>query len=175
MIQKTDKFLIGIVAGIVLLVIVAFAVVLSRPEPTYRTDNAADAVAHNYLLALWQQDYDRAYSYLSPEIGGYPESAEQFQDDIRDNRWIFDLDRWGTDSDNRSVGLEVISADVTGDRAYVSVRKTDFYQGDFFSNGQSSHTFNVQLERNSQTDEWQIVEADDYWVYCWSNEDGCQR
>lgn len=175
MTRNSDKFLIGIVAGIVLLVVVAFVVVLNRPNPTYRTDDAPDAVAHNYLLALWQEEYERAYSYLSPDIAGYPESADLFIDDIRDNRWIFDLDRWAIDMDDRSVGLEVVAADVRGNRAYVDIRKTTFYQGDFFSTGQSTRAFEVELEQNADTGEWLIVEAGDYWVYCWSREEGCDR
>jgi hypothetical protein len=165
--QKTDKFLIGIVASILLLVVVAFVVVLNRPEPTYQSDETPTGVAHNYLLALQRQEYERAYRYLSPDISGYPQSADIFINDVRDNRWWFD----------QSVALEVVSGETDGvdsSRTYVTVRKTSFYQGDLFNNGQSTNTFTMQLKRNPQSAEWQIVQSDDYWNYCWSQGDGCK-
>lgn len=167
MTQKTDKFLIGIVAGVLLLVIVAFVVVLTRSEPTYQSDDTPSGVAHNYLLAFQRKEYDRAYRYLAPEIAGYPTTVETFRDDVQDNRWLFGLDE-------DSVALEVVSADLNSNRADITIRKTTFYQGDLFSDGQSTRTFTMQLERNLQTDVWQIVDSGDYWLYCWSDEDGCK-
>jgi len=43
----TDKFLIGSVAGVILLVSVAFAVAFLRPKPTYQSDDTPEGVAHN--------------------------------------------------------------------------------------------------------------------------------
>jgi hypothetical protein len=70
--KSTDKFLIGIVVGIVLLVVAAFVITLARPEPTYQVEGTPESVAHNYLLALQKEDYQRAYGYLSPTLKGYP-------------------------------------------------------------------------------------------------------
>jgi len=77
--KNTDKFLVGIVVGVVVLVATAFAVALLRPKPTYQLEDTPKGVAHNYLLALQQEDYKRAYGYLSPTIEGYPTSAEAFE------------------------------------------------------------------------------------------------
>ncbi len=80
--QGTDRYLFGIAAGVVLLLVVAVAVVLLRPEPTYQADDSPEDVAHNYLLALIKADYERAYGYLSPTLDGYPESVAKFTQDI---------------------------------------------------------------------------------------------
>lgn len=166
--KKTDKLLIGIVAGIVLLVLVAFGVALTRPKPSYQAEDTPEGVAFNYLFALQQEDYERAYGYLSPTINGYPPNAEIFRDQIRDYSWNF------SGLNNPSTTLEVDSVDVSGKRADVTIRETQFYGGDLFSSGQSSHTFDITL-RQEENGQWKIVKSDSYWVYCWSDsqEYGC--
>jgi hypothetical protein len=113
--KSTDRFLIGIVVGIILLVVAAFVVTLTRPEPTYQ----AEDVAHNYLLALQEEDHQRAYGYLSPTLEGYPVSVERFAENVEDSRWRFRLDADTT--------LAVESVRVTGNRAVVDVRESRFH------------------------------------------------
>jgi hypothetical protein len=160
--KKTDKLLIGIVLGIVLLVVVAFGVALTKPKPTYQAEDKPEGVAFNYLFALQQNDYERAYGYLSPTIKGYPETLEEFTDQIRDYSWNF------RGMDNSSTTLEVDSVDVKGQRADVGIRETQFYEGDLFNSGQYSYIFNMTL-RQDENAQWKIVESDSYWVYCWND------
>ena len=87
--KKTDKLLIGIVAGILLLVLVAFGVALTRPKPAYQAEDKPEGVAFNYLFALQQGDYERAYGYLSPTLKRYPQTVEKFRDQIHDYSWNF--------------------------------------------------------------------------------------
>jgi len=164
--KKTDKLLIGIVAGIFLLVVVAFVVALSKPEPTYQPEDNPGGVAFNYLFALQQKDYDRAYGYLSPSIPGYPRNAEAFENDIRDYSWRF------SGINDSSTTLEVDSVDTNGKRADVIIRETHFYEGDLFSSGQYSSTFSVTLRQDGKG-AWKIVESNDYWAWCWNDGDGC--
>ncbi len=89
--KSTDKVLIAIVAGIVLLIVVALVVTLTRPEPIYQAEDTPEGVAHNYLLALQKEEYERAYGYLSPTLEGYPASADRFVEDVEDNSWSFRL------------------------------------------------------------------------------------
>ena len=164
--KTTDKFLIGIVAGVILLVGAAFAIAFLRPKPTYQPDDTPEDVAHNYLLALKQEDYARAYGYLSPGIRSYPDSAEAFAEDVADNRWNF-----GGGDD--SVTLEIESVRMTGeDRAVVSVRERRFYQGGLFDSGEYTSTFDMTLRRRN--DRWQIFESDSYWAWCWDDTKGCR-
>lgn len=162
--KSTDKFLIGIVVGIVLLVIAAFVVTLTRPEPTYQAEDTPEGVAHNYLLALQEEDYQRAYGYLSPTLKGYPVSAETFAADVEDFPWQFRMD---TDT-----ALAVESARVTGNRAVVKVRESRFYGGVLFDSGQTTAVFEMELEL--EEGEWKIVDADYYFAWCWRDSEGCK-
>ncbi|HKZ70333.1 MAG TPA: hypothetical protein VJ020_09655 [Anaerolineales bacterium] len=164
--KNTDKFLIGIVAGVALLVVVAFAVALLRPKPAYQPEDTPEGVTHNYLFALQEKDYERAYTYLSPTLAGYPDSSEEFVDNIDEYQWSFG---YGNDSTT----LEVESTDITGSRAVVTVRETTFYEGGLFDSGQYSNTFKVKLRLNAPTGTWQITESDSYWVWCWNDNEGC--
>jgi hypothetical protein len=154
--KSSDKLLIGIVAGIVLLVVAALAITLSRPEPTYQSEDTPEGVAHNYLLAIQKQDHERAHGYLSPTLPGYPSSPEEFTEDTR-RGYSFRID------ENTSLGVE--SAKVTGHHAEVEVRESRFYRGDLFSSSQRSYAFKMELEG----DEWKIVNSDRYFAWRWRN------
>ena len=162
--KSTDKFLVGIVAGIVLLIIVAFVVTLARPEPTYQAEDTPEGVAHNYLLALQQEDYERAYGYLSPTLEGYPVSAEEFARDVRDHSWSFRLDE--------DITLAVESSRVIGNRAVVDVRESRFYDGDLFDSSQSTTVFEMELQL--EDGEWKIVHSNCYFAWCWMSDEGCR-
>ncbi len=166
MMKKTDKLLIGIVSGIILLVIVAFVFALNKPRQTYQSDDSPEGVAFNYLFALQQDDYEKAYGYLSPSIKGYPGTLDVFIDDIKDNSWRFN------GLDNSSTSLEVSSVNSTEQRADVKIKETQFYEGDLFGSGQYSSTFQMEL-RPDKNGDWKIMESDDYWVWCWNDSDGC--
>jgi hypothetical protein len=167
--KKTDKILIGIVAGIVLLVVVAFGVALSKPKPVYQTDDKPEGVAFNYLFALQQGDYQRAYGYLSPSILHYPRDLEKFTNDVQDNSWMFN------GLNNASITLEVDSTKVTGKLAYIKIKETSFYEDGLFNSNQSTSIFKMTL-RQDEKGQWRIEDADRYWAWCWSNSSyyGCK-
>ena len=92
--MKQDKFLTGIILGVGVLVVVALGVFfLRREEESYMAEDTPDGVVHNYVLAIQQDDYDKAYSYLAEGEGkpdklafassfsesyrGYPETGVQ--------------------------------------------------------------------------------------------------
>lgn len=159
-----DKFIMGIVAAVALLVIIAFTVAFLRPR-TYQPDDTPEGVAHNYLFALGQGDYARAYSYLSPRLAGYPPSAEAFADTVWSNRWRFRLD-------DNSITLKVTSARrVTDERAFVSVDERRWHQDGLFRNSSSTHTFEMVLRQ--EEGQWKIIASNSYWAPCWEDRDGC--
>jgi hypothetical protein len=87
--KNTDKFLLAIVVGVVLLIVVAFAVVFTRPKPAYQSDDTPAGVVHNYLFALQEGNYERAYSYLSPSLDGYHLSLAAFLSPFLSNAYDF--------------------------------------------------------------------------------------
>ena len=158
--QSSTKFLLGIVIGIVLLVIITFSVVMLRPEPTYQDDTTPDGAAHNYLLAIQNKDYDRAFAYI-PEKYRYPENADDMAATIRENSWAFD-----TDSD---FSLAVESTQMRGeDKAVVTVRKTTFYNNGLMGSDQSSRTFTLDMILENGM--WKVSDGDSYWSSsCWGD------
>ena len=168
--KKTDKILIAIVGGIVLLVVVAFAVALSKPKPTYQAEDKPEGVAFNYLFALKQKEYERAYGYLSPDLRGYPKDVDAFVGDVRDRSWQFN------GLNDSSTTLEVDSVEKIGSRADVRIIETHFYEGDLFNSGSYTSNFVITL-RPDAAGNWKIVEANDYWDSCWDdpkNNYGCK-
>ena len=158
--RGTDKFLMAIVAGVVILVAVAFVLTLLRVNaPQYQAEDTPEGVVHNYLVALQLEEYERARSYLSPTLPGYPADAEQFAADV--DRASYQFGRYNDD-----VSLAVESANVQGDKAKVVVRKTVFYRGDLFDTGESSYTFYVTVRREGGA--WKIAAAEEYWSECWT-------
>ena len=66
--MKEDRFLTGILVGIALLVIASLSVFFLRKDAqTYLPEDSPDAIIHNYIFALQQEDYERAYVYLADE------------------------------------------------------------------------------------------------------------
>lgn len=166
--KGADKLLIGIVAGIGLLVVVAFVVVLAQPEPEYQNADSPEAIVHNYLLALRQGDYERAYEYLSPSLKGYPKSAEVFEDDINDS-YSFHLDK-------RDVTIDTQSSTIRSNTATVEVLETSFSGGGLFSSGNYDWRFDMKLRQ--ENGEWKLMDGDSYWTSCWeqapSDDSYCQ-
>lgn len=165
--KGTDKFLIGIVIGVIILIGAAITVALLRPEPTFQSEDTPEGVAHNYLLALQQKDYERAYGYLSPSLEGYPDSVETFIDNIDDYSWQF------RDLQDGSTTLTVESTDLIGERAEVSVREDRFHEGGLFDSSQYTHTFEMRLRFDTARNAWKIIGSDSYWVRCWDDKEGC--
>ena len=154
----SNKFLFGIVVGILLLVIVAFSVIMLRPETAYLDDSTPDGAAHNYLLALHNGDFERAYQAL-PSDYKFPTDAADLEDDIRGNAYQFDLDE--------DFSLSVESTRMRGeDKAVVTIRKTTFEHDGLFGNRQYSRTFTMDMVRENTV--WKVGYARNYWLKnCW--------
>ena len=164
--KGTDKFLMAIVAGVVILVIAVLAVALLRPnQPSYEPDDTAEGVAHNYLLALQLEDYARAQGYLSRFLPGRPTDAETMERHVQGNRWSF-----GTYDDDVSLAIEAV--EVTGNRGKIVVRRTVFSRGGLFESGQRSDTFDMTMRREGGI--WKVADSDRYWAPCWEASEGCR-
>src|SRR6185369_17425936 len=107
--MKQDRFLTGILVGIAVLVVIALAVFFTRKNnQSYISENNPEGVVHNYVLAVLNKDYKKAYGYLA---------------DL-DNKPTFDEFRnpfvtGGLNPGNSA--LDVGKSEITGDDAYVEV------------------------------------------------------
>ncbi len=165
--KTTDRFLVGIVLGVVLLVVVSIFLVLTRTPPSYKADDSAENVAYNYLLALQQGNYARAYGYLSPSLSGYPSSLDRFTASLRTNGYNL------PPGDN-SVSLEIAGSRVVVsslETVEVSVRRTQFSGGGLFGPGQYSSLFSMQLQKENGA--WKIIWSDAFFMNCWARAAGC--
>ncbi|MBW8012441.1 MAG: hypothetical protein FVQ83_14595 [Chloroflexi bacterium] len=162
--KGTDKFLIAIVVGVIILAAAAIGVALMQSEAAYLSDDTPEGVTHNYLLAIQNEDYERAYSYLSPDLIEYPEDVIEFKRDINLNLFIF--------RQNTSNTIEILSSSIYGENADVEVRETSFHQGDFFDSYRSTNNFVITL--TIIDGEWKIVNGDYYFAPCWRDY-GCKN
>ena len=162
--KNTDRILVGIVVGIAVLVIAALVAVLTGPRPEYKADDSPENVAHNYLLALQNEDYEKAYGYLSRSLKGFPTSQDKFQANIQKFSWYF---RTG-----ESVALTVENTIVIGETSIVTIGESRFKGGDLFNSSQSTSVFEMKL--GLERDKWKIVYAPSYFIPCWDQSGGCK-
>lgn len=158
--HRTDRFLLGIVAGIVVLVAVGFVLMLLRPKPGYLPDDTPAGVANNYLLAMQRDDYERAYRYVWPDLPGYPPDAATFGSYADPFSRSFD-----------AASVEVTKVTQTGDQARVTFLQTAFYEGGLFSSGTYESEYVMQLVQSNG--QWWVQDADYYWNWCFDQEEGC--
>ena len=155
--MKNDRFLIGIVIGILILVIVAIGVVLSRNQTeAYVADDTPAGVVHNYFLAVQRQDYDKAYSYLSGEIKAKPDL----------NDFILTVENYGG---RPETALKIDDTTINDGRAQVRVAITTYTGGSLFDRGSYTTQDTVHL-RTNPAGEWKILQFPyPYWGYDWNN------
>lgn len=151
--MKEDRFLVGILIGIVLLIMAALAVFFTRQDQVrYVAEDAPEGVVHDYVLAVLNKDYQKAYGYLA-ELDHKP-TFDEF-------RQAFAVGRL-TPGNN---GVKIGSAAVTGETASVEVSML-YTPGDLFSPG-SSNVGSAQLMR--QNGAWKISSMPAYnlWDFGW--------
>lgn len=164
--NRTDRFLVGLLAGVLILAAVAFVLARGRAKVDYRADEQdPEAVAFNYLLALQRQDDVKAYGYLDPALPGYPERLDVFIDDISERAYLRDLG-------NRS--FRVLSHKAEADIARVTVQETSFVGGGLFQGDQSVDQFELRLQQKAGR--WVLIDGQRCWWDCWDQlADYCQR
>jgi hypothetical protein len=110
--MKQDRFLTGILVGIAVLVVVALAVFFTRKgTQAYVSDDTPEGVVHNYVLAVLNKDYNKAYGYLA-DLDNKP-TYEQFRDAflkgaINPNNSAIDIGKSEINGDTASVEVGMI-------------------------------------------------------------------
>lgn len=151
--MKQDRFLLGILVGIGVLVVAALVVFFTRQQQTaYRPELGPDDVVHNYVLAIMNKDYEKAYSYLADL---------KYKPMFDDFRQAFAVGRLVPGENGVNIG----AAEVAGDTATVEVVMV-YSPGDPFSSGYNN-VGSAQLVR--QNGAWKIsaMPAYNLWDFGW--------
>jgi hypothetical protein len=153
--MKQDRFLIGILAGIGVLVVIALALFFARQDiRQYKTDDAPDSVVFNYVLAVTNRDYKKAYGYLA-DLDHRP-TYDEFRQSFLSGM---------VSPDN--VGVDVAQAEIDDDVASVEINLI-YSSSDPFSSSYRN------LERAAlvrQDGEWRISSMPyQFWDYNWYKE-----
>ena len=151
--MKQDKFLFGIIVGILTLVIIALLVFFLRQDSTlvYQAEDQPKGVVFNYLLALDKGEYEKAYGYLA-DIPGKP-SLSQFRQTMAMNK------------PQHITAVDVSEQTIEGKTAFVNVIMV-MSGGGIFSEGYRS-TEVATLEKEQE--QWRILSMPyAYWSYEWN-------
>jgi hypothetical protein len=150
--MKQDRFLTGILIGIGVLVIAALVLFFTRQDvQEYRTDDAPDAIVFNYVLAVLDKDYEKAYGYLA-DLDDKP-SYDEFRKSFVNGMVSPD-----------GVGVDVGSAELHGEEANVELNVV-YAASDPFGSGYSN---SEQALLVRQDDAWKLSSMPyNFWDYNW--------
>ena len=151
--MKQDKFLIGILVFIGLLVVAALALFFVRGQSQAEIpDDTPEGVVYNYILALQQQDYETAYSYLSARHGR--PSLAAFESNFRQNSYL----------DLETYAVEVTDTSILGDTALVEFVATRVATDPFSEEWDENYTARLVL----QSGNWKIESMPyPFWGWNW--------
>lgn len=151
--MKQDRFLTGILIGIAALILIALAVFFTRQnQQIYVGTNMPDSVVHDYVLALLNQDYQKAYGYLA-DLENKPT--------FNDFRSAFAVGRLSPSNG----GVRIGAVEIHGEDASVEVDMV-YAPSDPFSTGYNN-VGSAQLVKQNGT--WKISSMPTYnlWDYSW--------
>jgi hypothetical protein len=152
---KVDRFLLGILIGIGVLVLAALSLFIARRgEARYAPETIPEGIIQNYVLALQKKDFEKAYGYLA---------EQKYKPDFAAFREFFIT---SFESYNRA-GLTFGTSSITGDSAFVTVIIQQNYGGPFNELSRNHET--VDMVR--QDGNWKIRKFPyPFWGYDWYQE-----
>jgi hypothetical protein len=154
--MKQDKFLIGILIGIGSLIVLALALFFTRQDGRrdYMPDTTPDGVVHNYVLAILNKEYQKAYGYLA-DLENKP-TYEEFRQSFF-NGMVSPAD----------VGLEVGAVEINEDEAVVTL-SLYFSSTDPFSNRYTNEDRALLVQQKGI---WKLNSMpSNFWAYNWYQE-----
>jgi hypothetical protein len=150
--MKQDRFLTGILIGIGVLILLALVLFFTRQDKQeYVADTTPEGVVHNYVVAILEKDYTRAYGYLADleDKPTYEDFRQSFFNGI---------------VNPNDTGVDVDTAEIHEDEAVVSL--TLFYSySDPFSSGYQSTDRALLVDQNGA---WKLSSMPyNFWDYNW--------
>ncbi|NOH01119.1 MAG: hypothetical protein HND47_03660 [Chloroflexi bacterium] len=153
--MKQDRFLTGILIGIGVLILVALGLFFTRQDKRdYVAEDTPEGTAHNYVLAVLNKDYEKAYGYLA-DLEHKP-TYEEFRQSF--------LHGMVNPAD---VGVDVGEAQIVGDEATVSL--TLYYSySDPFSTRYGNQDRALLVKQNGK---WKVSTMPyNFWDFNWYQE-----
>ena len=153
--MKQDKFLTGILIGIGALILLALGLFFLRQDKRdYVAETSPDGVVHNYVLAVLNKDYQKAYGYLA-DLKNKP-TYEEFRQSF-----------FNGVVNPGDVGVEVGSVEINGAEAVVSL-SVYYSNSDPFSSRYASQDRALLVKQNG---EWKLNSMQyNFWSYNWYQE-----
>ena len=152
--MKQDRFLLGILIGIGVLVALALGLYFTRQDRalTYGSDDTPEGVVRNYVVAVFKRDYEKAYSYLADKPA--KPTLDEFKKSFLRN-----------DVNPSNIGVDVGPAQINGNEAYVMLY-IQYGSSDPFSSGSLSEERAVLVKQGDG--EWRIEQMPfNFWAYNW--------
>lgn len=153
--KALDRWLIGIIVLVAVIVIAALGVVLTTDEPAYLTEDTPEAIVHNYLLAIQREDDDRALSYLAPTLSGLPADGREMAESISYEAGIL-----------RNASFSVQSGEPESDGSVRVAVVVTSYEGDGIL-GSSRDTRNYRLWVRQEGATWKLIDGNGFWGWSW--------
>jgi hypothetical protein len=153
--MKQDRFLTGILIGIGVLILLALGLFFMRQDKReYVADTTPEGVVHNYVLAILNKDYEKAYGYLA-DLENKP-TYEAFRQSFFNGM-----------VNPEDTGVDVGTAEINGDEAVVTLTLFYSYSDPFSSRYES--TDQALLVR--QGGDWKLSSMPyNFWDYNWYQE-----
>jgi hypothetical protein len=154
--KTSNRFLLGFGIFIVAVVAAAVIIALAAGNEQVKTlpEGSPEGVVQRFLVAVKDQDYAKAYGFLSPEEGTGP-VKNTYGEWLRSTQY----------RDNSSSWKAAIVKSTTNDAdAMVEVAIEVFRPGGLFSDPVNSH--NVTFVLQKENGKWMIKSPVDlYWMY----------
>lgn len=147
--DSSTRILIGVVAGVILLVFLAIALprVINRGEATY-PPNTPEGTVQRYLQAVSDEDTDTALALLAEE-----NTTTCMEDELRDRLRYSSLDRYRVRlGDVEEIDIETVTVIIRATR----VRQPDLFE---FPDDRNTHDYEFELHR-SPDGFWLISESE---------------
>lgn len=151
--MKQDRFLLGILIGIGVLVTLALVLFFTRKDNTltYGSDDTPEGVVRNYVTAVFNRDYEKAYSYLADKKD--KPTLEGFREAFLQN---------AINPDN--LGVEIGRTEISGDQAFVTVY-VQYGSSDPFSSSYRNEERAILVEQDGQ---WKLTQMPpNLWGWDW--------